>query len=154
MLTCFVSKKYGTRKRLNTFKTSWKQQVMKFMLTSSRSLLTKFINHAPRQILLQYSSVLPKTVPQLKVLLHASWPTVSLNSWACLKLALIALPPSQMSQISLQMLDSARSPQTLSHCFTAAVMDWWWPPRLQWQINNLSITLINGLSLDQLFMQK
>ena len=154
MLMCFVSKKFSYLMKLTMSKINWKLLAMKFMWTSSRSLQTRFINHAHKQTLLQYSNVSPKIVPQLKVLLHASWPTVSLNSWACLKLALIALPPSQMSQISLQMLDSARSPQTLSHYFTVAVMDWWWPPRPQWQINNLSITRINGLSLDQLFMQK
>ena len=127
---------------------------MKFISTSSRSMLTKFINHALNQTLLQYYNVSPKIVPLLKVLLHASWPTVSLNSSVCPKLALIALPLSRIIQISVQMLDSARSLQTLSHCFTGAVMDWCWLPRLQCKINNLSITLINGLSLDQLFMQK
>ena len=151
---CFAFKKFSYLMKLTMSKINWRLLVMKFMSTFCRSLLTRFINHAHKQTLLQYSSVSPKIVSQLIVLPHASWPTVSLNFWVCLKHASIASPPNQMSQILLRMLDSVRNLQTLSHCFTEAAMDWWWLPKLRCKINNLSIIPISGLSLDQLFMQK
>ena len=155
MLMCFVSDKFTNQMKLTYLQGSWRQLVLKYTSTINRSMLTKFINNAHRQTSAQYYSVSPKTVPQLilGMFLHASWPDVKQKFLACLELALIAL---QLRLIfhSLKVLDSAHSLQTFSHLHTEVIMDCCWPLSFQWQINNLSISLIHGLTLMELSMPK